>query len=60
MASWKYLVVNYELVEKEKHINVNVQKRGYAFAKCIVNELSKDLICKVGKNNLCVRRMRLN
>jgi hypothetical protein len=48
------------LVEKEKHINVNVQKRGFAFAKCIVSELLKDLISKVGKNNLCVRRMRLN
>jgi len=48
------------LVEKEKELNVNVQKRGSTFAKCIVSELLKDLISKVGKKNLCVRRMRLN
>ncbi len=53
IVSWKYLVVNYELVEKEKHINVNVQKRRFAFAKCIVSELLKDLIQNRKKQPLC-------
>jgi len=53
IVSWKYLVINYELVEKEKHINVNVQKRGFAFAKCIVSELLKDLIQNRKKQPLC-------
>jgi hypothetical protein len=48
------------LVEKEKHLNVDVWKRGFAFAKCIVCESLKDLISKTRKNNPYVRNLRLN
>jgi hypothetical protein len=48
------------LVEKEKNLNVDVWKRGSAFVKCIVCESLKDLISKLGKNNPCVKSMRLN
>jgi hypothetical protein len=47
-------------LKKKKHLNVDVQKRGFAFAKCIVCESLKDLISKVRKNNLCVKNMKLN
>ncbi len=36
---------------KKYHFNVNVQKRGSTFAKCIVCESLKNLISKVGKNS---------
>ncbi len=36
---------------KKYHFNVNVQKRGSTFAKCIVCECLKNLISKVEKNN---------
>jgi hypothetical protein len=42
-------------LRKKKHLNVNVQKKGYIFVKCIVCESLKDLISKVGKNNLSVK-----
>jgi hypothetical protein len=38
-------------LRKKYHFNVNVQKRGSTFAKCIVCESSKDLISEVGKNS---------
>jgi hypothetical protein len=34
------------LVEKEKHLNVDVWKRGFAFVKCIVCEPLKDPLCE--------------
>jgi hypothetical protein len=36
---------------KKYHLNVNVQKGGSTFAKCIVCESLKDLISKVRKNS---------
>jgi len=48
------------LIEKEKHLNMDVQKRGSAFAKCTVCESLKDFISKVGKTNPCVKSMKLN
>jgi hypothetical protein len=53
-------VVNYELIEKKEHLNMDVQKKGSAFAKCIICESLKDLISKARKNNPCVRSMKLN
>jgi len=34
---------------------VDVQKKGFVFAKCTIYESLKDLISKVGKNNPCVK-----
>jgi hypothetical protein len=38
-------------VRKRRHLNVDVQKRGSVFAKCIVWESLKDSICKLGKHS---------
>jgi hypothetical protein len=40
---------------EKKNLNVDVWKKGFIFAKCIICESLKDLISKVGKNNLCVK-----
>jgi hypothetical protein len=47
-------------LRKKKHLNVDVQKRGFVLAKCTVCESLKDLISKARKNNLCVKSMKLN
>jgi hypothetical protein len=39
-------------LRKKHHLNVDVRKRGSKFAKCTSCELLKDLISKVGKNNV--------
>jgi hypothetical protein len=39
-------------LRREYHFNVSVQKKGSTFAKCIVCKFLKDLISKVGKNNV--------
>jgi len=36
---------------KKCHLNVDVQKRGFTFAKCTICESLKDLISKVGKSS---------
>ncbi len=38
-------------LRKRDHLNVNVQKRGFMFAKCIVCESLKNLISKLGNNS---------
>jgi hypothetical protein len=38
-------------MRKKHHLNMDVQKRGLIFAKCIVRESLKDLISKFGRNN---------
>jgi hypothetical protein len=38
-------------LRKRHHLNVDVQKWGSMFAKCIVCESLKDLISKLGNNN---------
>jgi hypothetical protein len=38
-------------LRKRDHLNVNVQKRGSMFAKCIVCESLKNLISKLGNNS---------
>jgi hypothetical protein len=38
-------------LRKRHHLNVDVQKWGSVFAKCIVYESLKDLISKLGKNS---------
>jgi hypothetical protein len=38
-------------LRKRHHFNVDVRKKGFVFAKCIVCESLKDLISKLGKNN---------
>jgi hypothetical protein len=38
-------------VRKRHHININVQKRGLTFAKCLMCQSVKDLILKLGKNS---------
>jgi hypothetical protein len=38
-------------LRKKCHLNVDVQKRGFTFAKCTICESLKDLISKVGKSN---------
>jgi hypothetical protein len=42
-------------LKKKKHLNVDVRKKGFVFAKCIICESLKDLISKAGKNNLSVK-----
>jgi hypothetical protein len=39
-------------LRKKHQINVDVRKRGFTFAKCTMCESLKDLISKVGKNNV--------
>jgi hypothetical protein len=46
-------------LRKRHHFNVDVKKRGYVFAKCIVCELLKDLISKLEKNNSDVKEYEL-
>jgi hypothetical protein len=38
-------------LRKKNHLNVDVKKCGFNFAKCTICESLKDLISKVGKNN---------
>jgi len=38
-------------LRRRHHLNVDVQKRGFMFAKCTVCESLKDLISKLGRNN---------
>ncbi len=38
-------------LRKRHHLNVNVWKWGFVFAKCIICESLKDLISKLGKNS---------
>jgi len=38
-------------LKKKHHLNADVRKRGFMFAKCIVCESLKDLISKLGKNS---------
>jgi hypothetical protein len=38
-------------LRKRHHLNVNVWKQGFVFAKCIVCESLKDLISKLGNNS---------
>jgi hypothetical protein len=40
-------------------MNVDVQKRGLTFAKCIVCEYLKDLLSKVGKNSAIAKENEL-
>jgi hypothetical protein len=42
-------------LKKKKHLNLDVRKRGFVFAKCIVCESLKDFISKAGKNNPSVK-----
>jgi hypothetical protein len=38
-------------LRKRHHLNVDVRKKGYVFAKCIMCESMKDFISKLGRNN---------
>jgi hypothetical protein len=40
---------------KKKHLNVDVQTKGYVFIKCTVCESLKDLMSKARKNKPCVK-----
>ncbi len=42
-------------LKTKKHLNLDVRKRGFVFAKCIVCESLKDFISKVRKNNPSVK-----
>jgi hypothetical protein len=42
-------------LKRKYHLNVDVRKRGSTFAKCIICECLKNLISKVGKNNVNVK-----
>jgi hypothetical protein len=44
---------------KKYHFNVDVQKRGSTFVKCIACEYLKDLISKVGKNSVSAKEHEL-
>jgi hypothetical protein len=46
-------------LRKKYHFNVDVQKRGSTFAKCIVCEYLKDLMSKVGKNSVNAKEHKL-
>jgi hypothetical protein len=47
LSFWlQYLEVCYESVEKKKHFNLDVQKKGSTFAKCTICKSLKDLISK--------------
>jgi len=46
-------------LKKRHHLNVDVKKRGYVFAKCIVCKSLKDLISKLEKNNSDARKYEL-
>jgi hypothetical protein len=39
-------------LRKRHHLNVNVQKQGFMFVKSTICESLKDLISKLGKNNI--------
>jgi hypothetical protein len=43
------------MLKKNHHLNVDVRKKGYVFAKYIVCDSLKDLISKLGKNSCDVR-----
>jgi len=42
-------------LRKKNHLNVDVKKHGSNFAKCTICESLKDLISKVGKNNVSAK-----
>jgi hypothetical protein len=41
------------------HLNVDVNKEGFVFAKCVMCESLKDLISKLGRNNNDARKYEL-
>jgi len=47
------------MLKKNHHLNVDVRKKGYVFAKYIVCDSLKDLISKLGKNSCDVREYEL-
>jgi hypothetical protein len=46
-------------LRKNHHLNVDVRKKGYVFAKCIVCDSLKDLISNWEKNSYDVRKYEL-
>jgi hypothetical protein len=46
-------------LRKKHHFNVDVQKKGSTFANCTICESLKDLISKVGKNNVSANKHEL-
>jgi hypothetical protein len=46
-------------LRKRHHLNVDVRKKGYIFAKCYLCESLKDLISKLGRNNNDAREYEL-
>ncbi len=44
------------MLRKRHYLNVDVKKRGFVFAKCIMCKSLKDLISKLGRNNNDVRK----
>jgi hypothetical protein len=46
-------------MRKKHHLNVDVKKRGFTFAKCIVCESLKDLKSKVGKNSASGKEVQM-
>ncbi len=46
-------------LRKRHHFNVDVRKRGFVFAKCIMCESLKDLISKLVNNIIDVRKYEL-
>jgi DNA-binding protein len=56
--SFDHVLTLMRLLKRKYHLNVHVRKRGSTFAKCIVYEFLKDLICKVGKIVLALRNKK--
>jgi hypothetical protein len=46
-------------LRKKHHLNVDVWKRGLLLAKCIICESLKDLISKLGRNNIDAKKYEL-
>ncbi len=46
-------------LRKKHHLNVDVQKKGFTFAKCIVCESLKDLVLKVGKSSASEKEVQM-
>jgi hypothetical protein len=56
---WRYFIVCNEHVEENTPFNVDVRKKGFVSAKCIMCESLKDLISKLGRNYHYVREYEL-
>jgi len=46
-------------LRKKHHLNVDMWKRGLLLAKCIICESLKDLISKLGRNNIDAKEYEL-